>query len=363
MYRENGLLKRTMTLKIARGKGSAERMNGGQALKWKRFLVLLAVPALLLCGCSERSEVENAYDVFGAQDTYSAVVLSDDEDEEADDGILLFAQDLCVGGLENTESEDVIADCAEAAAVFSLATGEITYAQNIYETLYPASTTKILTAYIALKYGNLDDEITVSQEAIDELAGTGSSTCGLTVGDTVTLRDLLYGLLLRSGNDAANVIAEYISGSTDEFAELMNEEAAALGATGSHFVNANGLPDEDHYTTVYDLYLILNAAIQDETFVEIISSTAYQVTLNHADGTSEEGTWTNTNGYLSGTYEEPEGISVIGGKTGTTTAAGYCLVLYSENESGDPVISIVLKGNTRSDMYKLMTQVLENFGN
>ncbi|MEI3340415.1 MAG: serine hydrolase [Eubacterium sp.] len=139
----------------------------------------------------------------------------------------------------------------------------------MYEKRYPASTTKILTAYLALKYGKLDDTLTVSQDAIYTLMA-GSSICGLKPGDKITLEDALYGLMLCSGNDAANVIAEYISGSTEKFADLMNEEAKALGATQSHFVNAHGLPDEDHYTTAYDLYLIFNAAIKNEDFVHFV---------------------------------------------------------------------------------------------
>ena len=107
--------------------------------------------------------------------------------------------------------------------------------------------------------------------------------------------DLLYGMMLRSGNDAAIAIAESISGSVEEFAALMNKEAAALGATQSHFVNPNGLPDENHYTSVYDLYLIFRAALQNETFVQIISTTSYDVTYQAGDGTIEEHTWENTN--------------------------------------------------------------------
>ena len=157
--------------------------------------------------------------------------------------------------------------------------------------------------------------------------------------------DLLYGMMLRSGNDAAISIAESISGSVEEFAALMNKEAAALGATQSHFVNPNGLPDENHYTSVYDLYLIFRAALQNETFVQIISTTSYDVTYQAGDGTIEEHTWENTNQYLSGHAKSPDGFTVIGGKTGTTGAAGYCLVLYSMNEQSQPIISIVLKAD------------------
>lgn len=329
-------------------------------LKSMRFLrpAVLAVSAcLLLAGCGSRQDVENAYDIYGTTDTYLSY-----GDDFSGSALSLFASDLCVGGTENTESDEVVAECAGSAAVFVVDSGEITYSQNIYVKCYPASTTKILTAYIALKYGDPDETLTVSDTAINDL-DPDSSVCGLSVGDRITLQEALYGLMLCSGNDAANVIAEAISGSTDSFADLMNEEALALGATHSHFVNPHGLPDEDHYTTVYDMYLIFREAIQNEDFVDIISSVSHDASWLDAQGNTVTQTWSNTNGYLSGKYSEPDGVTVIGGKTGTTSQSGYCLVLYSENDSGSPVISIVLNGNSRSDMYKIMTQMLAAFGN
>ena len=141
---------------------------------------------------------------------------------------------------------------------------EVVYGYHLYDRLYPASTTKILTAYIALKYGNMDDKVTVSANATD--FNWDESVCGLRTGDTLSMYDLVCGLLLHSGNDAAVAIAEHISGSEEAFVELMNSEAAALGATDSHFVNPHGLHDDDHYTTAYDLYLIFNECLKDERF-------------------------------------------------------------------------------------------------
>ncbi len=327
----------------------------------RAFTLLSAAAVISVCllqtGCGSRQDVENAYDIYETTDDYISYGDTSSETE-----LSLFASDLCIGGTENTESDEVVAECAESAALFVTDSGEVAYAQNIYEKCYPASTTKILTAYLALKYGDPDQVLTVSEEAIDEL-DPNSSVCGLSAGDQITLRTALYGLMLCSGNDAANVIAESISGSTDAFADLMNEEALALGATHSHFVNAHGLPDEDHYTTAYDLYLIFQEAIQNEDFVTIISTVSYNASWTDAQGSAVTQTWSNTNGYLSGKYTQPDGVTVIGGKTGTTSQSGYCLVLYSENESGSPVISIVLKGNSRSDMYKIMSQMLTAFGN
>ena len=320
----------------------------------------IGVPVLLACvmlsGCTSREELADAYQIYDTSDSY---LLTNSAVQKP---VSLMAEDLCVGGTENTVSDAVNADYAETAAVFSVDDEEITYAQNIYEKRYPASTTKILTAYIALKYGNLDDMITVSSEAIDSLM-SGSSICGLQAGDTLTLDQALYGLMLCSGNDAANAIAEYISGSTDKFAELMNEEALALGATQSHFTNAHGLPDDNHYTTAYDLYLIFNAAIQDERFVNYISTIKYDTSYQNSSGEEVDQVWFNTNGYLTGTFDMPENVTVVGGKTGTTDDAGSCLVLYSKNQDDKPIISIVLKGNSKSHLYTFMTELLTNFSN
>ena len=179
----------------------------------------------------------------------------------------------------------------------------------------------------------------------------------------MTLRDLLYGLMMRSGNDAAIAIAEHLSGDTESFAVKMNEEARLLGATASHFVNPNGLPDEDHYTSVYDLYLMFQAAIKDDTFCDLIRATSYTTNYTHADGSAATQDWSSTNRYFSGEAEAPEGFTVIGGKTGTTGDAGYCLVLLTENAAGEQIISIVLKADCRSNLYLLMNQVLAGYGN
>ena len=322
--------------------------------KYKILLPVLILALLLLTGCTQRSDVAEAYQLYETSDNYALTESSASAAPE------LLAENLCVGGTENSATDGIDAAFAQSAGVFSVEDEVVTYAQNIYQRMYPASTTKILTAYIALKYGNLDDVITVSNEAITSLM-SGSSICGLKPGDSLTLDQALYGLMLCSGNDAANAIAEHISGSVEKFAELMNQEAAALGASQSHFVNAHGLPDENHYTTAYDLYLIFNAAVQNDHFVKLISTKKYDASYMDASGAPVNVTWFNTNGYLKGTFSMPENVTVIGGKTGTTEAAGSCLVLYSKNSSGKPYISVVLKGNSKRELYTLMTELLTNF--
>jgi D-alanyl-D-alanine carboxypeptidase (penicillin-binding protein 5/6) len=175
------------------------------------------------------------------------------------------------------------------------------------------------------------------------------------------MSDLLYGLMLKSGNDAAVAIAEHISGSEEVFADLMNETARSFGATNSHFVNSNGLHDEDHYTCVYDLYLIFSHAIEDETFRQLIQTASYTAYYTDASGNETSQTWTNTNKYLNGEVSQPDNVTVVGGKTGTTRAAGYCLVLLAQNENKEPVISIVMQSDGRNDLYSVMNQMLANF--
>jgi D-alanyl-D-alanine carboxypeptidase (penicillin-binding protein 5/6) len=143
----------------------------------------------------------------------------------------------------------------------------------------------------------------------------------------------------------------------------MNNEALALGASDSHFVNPNGMPDEDHYTTVYDMYLIFKEAIRYAEFVEIIQTVSHTAVYSDASGNEVNNVWNNTNRYINGTKEAPDGITVIGGKTGTTGAAGYCLVLYSQNEAGEDIISIVFKADGLSNLYLLMNQILAGYAN
>ena len=199
--------------------------------------------------------------------------------------------------------------------------------------------------------------MTVSQDNV--ALESDSSLCGLKAGDLISVKNLLYGLMLKSANDAANVLADYISGSTESFAELMNEEAKLLGATNSHFVNAHGLHDDEHYTTVYDLYLIFQSALEYDEFREICGSTSYTASYQDASGKNVSVEWSNTMQYFTRNKIPPEGVTVLAGKTGTTTKALSCLVLLSENEAGEEFVSIILKSQDRGVLYEEMNDLLE----
>lgn len=317
----------------------------------------ILVFSLLTCGCSSDVAIDDPYDISVSATNASSEALTDFSGSSA--SIHYFAEDLCVAPKEQTHSDAVTDEVVEAMGVFLPADGTISYQKNIYEKMYPASTTKILTAYLAITQANLDDIVTISEHAADQ--ASDSSVCGMRAGDQIKLSDLLYGLMLKSGNDAAVAIAEHISGSEEAFAELMNETARSFGATNSHFVNANGLHDEEHYTCVYDLYLIFAHAIEEDFFMQLIQTTSYTVYYTDASGAQASQAWTNTNKYLNGEVTQPDGITVLGGKTGTTNAAGYCLVLLSNNDKKEPVISVILKSDGRSNLYYVMNQVLANF--
>lgn len=311
------------------------------------LLGLTAVELMLLSGCGNGMEADSVYSFEAREQVLAAAEAGSDRAEA-------FAARLCVvedeGRFDSSEVD------AEAAAVFSIDDQMVIYSKNAYEQLYPASTTKVMTAILALKYGNLSDVVTVTDAAV--ITEAGASLANIKPGDQLTLEQLLYGLMLPSGNDAANAIAVHLAGSVDAFADRMNEEAERIGATGTHFVNPSGLNDPDHYTTAYDLYLMFNEALTYPKFREVISTSSYMANYLDGTGASVSQTWMVSNKYINGEEETPAGLTVLGGKTGTTQAAGNCLVMASTAENGDEYISVVMKAGSRPALYENMTNII-----
>lgn len=228
-------------------------------------------------------------------------------------------------------------------------TNEVLFGKNQFEKRKMASTTKIMTALITLERVNLQDNVTVSKKA----ARTGGSRLGLKANDIITVNDLLYGLMLCSGNDAAVCLAEYVGGSIEEFAELMNQKAKELNLTNTHFVTPHGLDSEEHYTTSYELAILSNYALNNTKFKEIVG------TKNHT---------ININGYpkaLSNTNELLGNLSgVYGIKTGFTNGANRCLVTACKRNDMD-IICVVLGADTKKfrtqDSIKLIEYTFENY--
>lgn len=316
-------------------------------IKARKAVCCLAV-SILLCGCSGRAvELEKPYS-FGERDFPIELEKAEREHEA------LFASDLCVVSDESIfSSEDTT---SEAAALFDRSEQQVLYSKNAFEKLYPASTTKVMTILLAVKYGNLTDSVTVTEEAM--ISEAGATLADLKTGDVLTLEQLLYGLMLPSGNDAGAAIAIHMAGSIEAFADMMNQEAKALGATGTHFTNPHGLTDENHYTTAYDLYLIYNEALNYQKFRDVTRTTMYTADYVDGAGNPVTKTWEGGNWYMVGQRETPEGLVVFSGKTGTTQAAGYCLIMASRDQGNKEYISVVLKAPSRSGLYDNMTKII-----
>jgi len=267
-----------------------------------------------------------------------------------------FAAELCVAVGDYTE-RDVDMSQAEAAALFDVDKREVLYAKNIHERLYPASLTKVMTAIVALENGQLDQTLTATNAV--NVTEAGAVLCGLKSGDTMTLDQALRILLVSSANDAALLVAENIGGSVEHFIEMMNEKARELGATNTNYMNPNGLPDPNHYTTAYDQYLIFNEAIKYDIFNEIIHMSSYQTVYYDGNGKEKAFNKQSSNLFLRGNYEAPANVTVIGGKTGTTNAAGNCLILLSRDENSSRYISIILKAEGSERLYQQMQDLLD----
>lgn len=250
---------------------------------------------------------------------------------------------------------------AQAAICMDAETGAIVYGKNINETHFPASITKIMTALLVIENCDLDETVTFSQSAVSNLE-RGAVTAFTSAGDQLSVRDCLYALLFRSANEVANALAEHVAGSVSAFADMMNARAQELGCTNTHFVNPNGLNNSEHYTTAYDMALIAQACMNNQTFLDIESVDSYQIgpTQNRPNGLRV------TLGHKmkrSGTaFSDPR---VVGGKTGFTSSAGNTLVTMAE-DGGRKLVAVVLQDRNpyhyedTSAMFDLGFSAFEN---
>ena len=233
-----------------------------------------------------------------------------------------------------------LAPTAKSAVLIEQSTGKILYEKNAYQKLPMASTTKIMTAICAIENGNLDEMVEVDKSAV----GVEGSSMYLGYGEKLTLRNLIYGLMLSSGNDAAVAVAMHISGSIEDFAALMNETAKKIGVENTSFENPNGLDSENHYTTAYDLALITRYALENEEFAKIVGT--YETTIPW-DGKEYDRTLKNHNKLLK-TYDGATGV-----KTGFTKKSGRCLVSSAER-NGLKLVAVTLSDSNDWEDHKNM---------
>jgi D-alanyl-D-alanine carboxypeptidase (penicillin-binding protein 5/6) len=267
-----------------------------------------------------------------------------------------FAENLAVITDEENHGNDTQL-ISEASLLVNVSNREILYANNAYEKLFPASLTKLMTALIVLQRAELTDYVTISKEA-SHIMEPGAKLCGFEEGDVISMEALLNCLLIYSGNDAGVAIAQHLGGSLEGFARLMNNEAKKIGAVHSNFVNPHGLHDENHYTTAYDLYLIFNELIKYDMFCSVIDTASYTASYKDREGNEKQKIFQTTNRYLTGKADTGNDITVIGGKTGTTSKAGNCLILYCKDKNDKEYISLILKASGGDQLYFQMSHLL-----
>lgn len=246
---------------------------------------------------------------------------------------------------------------AQSAILMDANTGVILYSKNIHERLYPASTTKIMTCLLAMEQGNLDDKVEFSHDAVFSVP-VGGSNMGMDVGQSITLEECLYGVLVGSANEVANAVGEYISGSIDDFVALMNKRAEEIGCKDTHFMNTNGLQDSNHYTSAYDLALIASHFFQNEMLCKIGNTARY-----HFEPTSTQ----PDDFFLNNKHKLVNGEipydGILGGKTGYTDEARQTLVTCAE-QNGMRLICVVFKEESPAqftDTKELLDYGFHNF--
>lgn len=262
--------------------------------------------------------------------------------------------------------DDNLKLAGEGVLLMDYDSNRILYEKNSTKRLYPASTTKIMTAILAIELGNMDDIVKIDDEIVKLTRG---SHIALDYNEEMKFEYLLNALLIASANDAALALAKHISGSIEGFVQLMNAKAKELGATNTNFVNPNGLHDDNHYTTAHDLYLISKYAMENKTFRTYVSKSEY--TIPPTNKKTEARLIHTTNKFLYGNEKMDLNGKIVpiryngikGIKTGTTPEAKSCLISYAEKD-GKKMVSIILKSNTievYTDTYKLLDYGFNNF--
>lgn len=261
--------------------------------------------------------------------------------------VLMVLAITIFSNVKEVNCSKLLNNSAKGAILIERDSGRILYAKNAFVKMPEASTTKIMTALLALEYGNLDEVVKVDFKSI----GVEGSSIYLRKDEKILLRDLVYGLMLRSGNDASIAIAIHISGSVEDFAKLMNNKAKQIGASSTNFTNPHGLHNDNHYTTAYDLAIITREALKHEEFRKIVS------TVKWISGRNENKLFFNKNKTLW-QYEGGDGV-----KIGFTKKAGRCLV-SSATRNDMQLISVVLNdGNWFNDCYRMLDYGFNNYKN
>lgn len=316
--------------------------------KLRYICAIIGILGLILTGCGTQSVNDTTQFQIPANRPYQTDITEEPEIASS------FTQGLVVIPWKQAVNSQV-----STKLCINTTTQEVLTEENPFKQIYPASITKIMTALLVLENGNLEDMVTIDTPIV--LNDPMAVSIGLQAGDTLTVNELMHGMLITSANDCAVALGRYVSGSEDAFIELMNQRATELGATHTHFVNTNGLHDSQHYTTGYDLYLIFKELIKHPEFLDIAGTANYTMSFQTAEGTKSIPI-VNSNQFISGGYEAPEGITVVSGKTGTTNEAGCCLILEAIDDENQVYIAVVCGADNRKLLYSQMEELLQQMG-
>ncbi len=298
-------------------------------MKIKKYLISLIIYILTINLIFPYLLQATNVDTTTTNELTNAEITASDEESEVDVD-------------EITNSIDIY---APSAILIEKETGDILYQKNAFNIMYPASTVKIMTAILVLENRSLDELVTVSASSISSVP-YGYTLSGIQAGETLTIEDLLYAMLIPSGNDAANALAECVGGSIEEFANMMNEKAIQIGCENTNFTNPNGVHDENMYTTAYDLALIAKYAMNIDEFRTIVSTLTYTLPSTNVYPSADR-VLTNSNHLINPTsshyYEYAIGI-----KTGYTNAAQNCLVAGAMKDNDEFIV--VILGSAESNL-------------
>lgn len=325
----------------------------------KKTCKIIGINILVLCmafsavGCGKSNDnllLKNQHSLSDDADVGAALISG----EQA-----WLGSEVCLVD-ESAEYEDENIS-ARVALLFNLDQPQAVYAKSVYTEMNPASITTLFTAYVVLQSRiDLSKTVTVNAEQLYGLSNT--SKVGLKAGDQVTIEQLLYGMLLCSGVDAANVLAVEVAGSEDEFVKMMNDAAKTCGCVDTQLKNVHGLTQSGHYTSAYDIYLIVQKLMQNEKFVEIISTGTYQTSYKDKDGEVQNVEYTSTVQFVEDGIDRIGNAEILGGKTGTTSSAGHCLALICKSDSGDNYLALVMKAKSKDSLYEQIEHIVKKIG-
>ena len=265
-----------------------------------------------------------------------------------------LSSNLCVGE-DFTPLEGIQSISQEMAGFFSLEEGTIPFSNHLYEKIEPGKVTQLLTALLAAEHLNLEEETIIEGE--DRVYGKNARSCGLQEGDRIVMKQLLNAVLVSSSEDACQALARLVSGSQESFVTLMNEKATELGMTNTHYVNSTGYASDEQYTTVYDIYLLLNEFLKYPDLLNALSLPDYTMNYTTEKGELKQRWLDSDNLFTSGKVTVPKDVTVLGGKTFVAKSTNYTALL-TQNKYGEFYISIVFHAETESALLERMSEML-----